>query len=314
MTRSHRDAMAYPDHPDNASIEVDLPRGLLLLHLGHDWEELPWPFEVKFLEHREWTLLLDGQRLLAGHREALRDEREVRAWLDWARERDVVLDWVSGTGFRYVPRRAGIDLGLVRRRDPEPRPCVRVIGLSTGGGGCLAHGLTVGEPRQVPGGCQLVPALVCDMCWRVAHVQIRPRAHLPIRFTRECRRCRTAVDLLPRWATEACRRRAGQVEVSRTSLPLMGALVDGVRSEVAWVPDPVRTVMGRGRVATVDRTADLAPEVVVPWRDWVAEHPASVEASASAVVGLVERTLPEGMTLGVDVRALTGQVRFEVGE
>lgn len=316
MTGSSRDALAYPDHPDNALLELDFPAGILVLHLGHDWDAVPWPYDHALLDHREWTLLLDAQRLLRGE-PIHRDESEVRAWLAWVQGRDVVLDWVPGKGFRYLPRRAGIDVGLVRRREPEPGPCVRVVGLATGSGGCLTHGLSVGDPARVPLGCQLVPALVCDICWRVAHVQLRPRAHLPVRFTEECRRCRAAIDLLPRWATrgpERRRRPRAQVAVSRRLLAPMAAMVDAERSETPWVPYLQRTVIDGGEIVTVDQTADRAPEPAVSWRDWNAAHPPSAEASASAAVALVERALPEGMPLWVDARALAGQLRWEVGE
>ncbi|PWD51256.1 hypothetical protein C8046_11920 [Serinibacter arcticus] len=308
--------MAHADHPDNASLEVVLPHAVLAT-LGHDWDRVPWAFEMPMLEAPEWGLVLAATRLLDGEA-PLRDTAEVRHWLDWLRAKDVVLDHEPGVGFRYVARR-DVDVGIVRRRDPEPGPCVRVIGLTSGTGGCLTHGLAHGRPPGQLVGCRLVPAVVCDLCWRVAHVQLPPRSFMPYAYSEACLRCRTAWDLLPEWVTRprpgfGRRLRPGVDAVSReTLLPLMALGHDGERTAVPWAPALVRTVRD-GELVDVDTTAGREPEEVVVWSTWAERYPTSIETSAHAVVALARRLVPDGMPLEVDARTVVGQVRFELDD
>ncbi|GMA33201.1 hypothetical protein [Litorihabitans aurantiacus] len=310
-----RAPMHHADHPDNACLEAFVPTSVLAAPFGHDWEELPWPFEMAMMESPEWMLLHHARRLFEDPF-TTDATPETSAWLTSMVSRDVVLDWVPGTGFVRVPRRPGIDVGLVRRRDPEPRPCERVIGLDTGSSGCRVHGLAVGYPREVPGGCRLVSARVCDICWRVAHAQLRPRPGVAIRWTRECLRCRAAVDALPRWVprpVQGAQRLLAQRHASRELMVAMGRMVDGDRAVVPWAErfGP----QGRVTQAVLDGGgwAPPSPEPVVTWRAWSSAHPASAEASARSVVAMFERSLPEGMVLGVDAARLAGIVRWEMG-
>lgn len=312
-----RAVMANADHPDNTDLEVTLPPGSLLLRLGQNWARQPWPFDRSMIDRPEWRLFLDALAQLDG-KPPVRDAAKTRRWLTWLRDNDVVLDHDPQTGFRYVARRPGIDDGIVRRRDPESGPCVRVIGLLSGTGGCLTHGLAYGDPPGQLEGCELVPALVCDLCWRVAHVQLPMNQFRVKTFSSACLRCRTAWALLPDWATRptrrSMRRPEGTTTVSReTLLFLMGAGFGGERTAVPWAPAPSHTFRDH-EVVLIDETEGFEPEESVVWSAWTEQHPPSIETSAHAVVALAQRLVPDGMPLDVDAPTLVGQLRWELGD
>lgn len=253
----------------------------------------------------EWFTFRAAVRLRAGRRVSNpAEEAAAWLWLSWLEAEDLVVGFTEEDGFRYWPRRPGIDLGIVRRLDPEPAPCVRVVSLESGAIGCSWHGLTIAGKTRIPLGCQLVPALVCNICHRVAHVQLRGPF---IAYSPSCLRCRTAVRELPRWATWPPRRSRERRSRERRR-PRDGEVNTSLRvAMAAWFGDgTTSTACAPGSVG--------APERTLPWREWTDRYPATAEASAHSAVQQITAQLPDGLReagLGVDVGVIAAKVRWK---
>ena len=85
---------------------------------------VPWRIDPHHAGAYTLRMLRTEERRRAGLPVSERDAARLATWTQNLAEGDLVIDYEPTTeeGFRYVPRRPGVDLDLVRRPGPDRRP------------------------------------------------------------------------------------------------------------------------------------------------------------------------------------------------